>query len=197
MTTQFDSRDWYWFVGGDNTKVYASARNYYVDPATDTDYGTWSTTTGLSAYPANNEGEIWYYTQAWMPSWWWNGTVMSFPAAGQYSKDQLNNYNALTRFAKVNGGMTAAGIPTKTDDYSRNLLQGGNSLALADPTFTTQWYGSDGNWYLVDAAQMIEMATTVGNHTNACFNVFHSTGQGILTNTITNPTQIDDAYIGL
>jgi hypothetical protein len=198
MPTNFNSTDWYWVVAADSTHVYSSARNVYVDPSTDVDYGNWVTATGgLSPYAAATEAEIWYYTQQWMPAWLWNGTTMSQPAVGQYTKDQLNNYNALQRFNFVNEGMIAAGVPVRTDDYSRNLIQGGSQLALADPTFTTQWYGSDGHWYTVDASQMIEIATTVGNHTNDCYTVFHQVGQGILVNTITQPSQIDDAYVGL
>jgi hypothetical protein len=199
MSFTFQPQDWYWTISSvSTTLVYSSARNIYVNPNTDTDYGNWALQGGgLSPYPATTEADVWYYTQEFMPVWYWNGTTMSFPAAGQYTKDQLNNYNALTRFDHVNEGMVAAGIPVLTDDYSRNLLQGAYALALADPNFTMQYYGSDKNWYTVNAAQTIEMATTVGSHTNDCYTVFQSVGQGVLTNTITQPSQIDDAYVGL
>jgi Domain of unknown function (DUF4376) len=151
----------------------------------------------MSPYPANTEADVWYYTQTFMPSWYWNGTTMSFPAAGQYTKDQLDNYNALTRFNHVNAGMVAAGVPVKTDDYSRGLIQGSYSQAQADPNFTAQWFGSDGNFYTVDADQMIEIGVTVGTHTNNCYTVFSDQANKILTNATTQPSQIDDAYTGL
>jgi hypothetical protein len=200
MGSQFNPQDWYWQIASvSTTLVYSSARNIYVDPTTDVDYGNWVTDTGLNPYAAQDETEVWYYTQQFQPAWYYDTTtdMMSQPAAGQWYKGQLNNYNATVRFNKVNAGMTAAGIPTKTDDYTRNLLQGGMLQAQQDPSFTAQWFGSDGNWYSVDAETMIEMATTVGTHTNNCFTVFYGVGQDIIANTVTQPSQIDAAYVGL
>jgi hypothetical protein len=197
MPVIFNPQDWYWVVAADSSLVYSSKRNIYVDPNTDTDYGNWVTTSGASPYPAASEGDIWYYVQSFLPAWLWNGTTMSQPGTDQYTKDQLNNYNAMTRFSHVNEGMIAAGVPVRTDDYSRGLIQGGLQSAQLDSNFTTQWYGSDGQFYTVDAQQMIEMASVVGQHTNDCYTVFASTNNGILTNTVTQPSQIDDAYVGL
>jgi len=198
MPGQFNPQDWYWMISSvSTTLVYGSARNVYVDPSTDTDYGNWVTNTGMSPYPATSEGDVWYYLQQFMPVWLWNGTTMSQPAVGEYTKDQLNNYNATQRFNTVNKGMIAAGVPVRTDDYSRGLIQGAMAAAQADLTFTTHWYGSDGNFYTLDAAQTINMATVVGNHTNACYTVFKGNSDGITTNTITQPSQIDDSYVGL
>ena len=199
MPTMFNAKDWYWVVADhDSSLVYGSARNIYVDPNTDTDYGNWVTAGGgLSPYPAANEGEIWYYAQNFMAAWLWDGTQMSQPGVDQYYKNQLNNYNSLTRFTHVNAGMIAAGVPVKSDDYSRGLIQGALAAAQADPAFTTQWYGSDGNFYTLDASQTIEMATTVGNHTNSCYTVFADCSNKITTNVITQPSQIDAEYVGL
>jgi hypothetical protein len=197
MPGQFKEQDWYWSVATTAGMVYGSRRNIYVDPATDVDYGNWVTSIGESPYAAADESEIWDFTFRFMPAWLWNGTTMSQPAENQYYKYQLDNYNALTRFNHVNSGMIAAGVPVKTDDYSRNLIQGGYTLALADPTFTTKWFGSDGNFYDLDAAQMIEMGKTVGDHTNTCYTVFSDTANKILTNVITLPSEIDSAYVGL
>ena len=41
------------------------------------------------------------------------------------------------------------------------------------------------------------IATTVGDHTNSCYDVFSSTAQAITLNTITTLDQIDNAYVGL
>jgi len=198
MPVTFNPADWYWTISSvSTTLVYSSARNIYVAPTTDIDYGNWVTNTGMQPYPATTEEDVWYYVQNVLPLWLWNGTTMSQPAVNEYTKDQLNNYNTNARFSKVNAGMIAAGVPVKTDDYSRGLIQGALAAAQADPTFVTHWYGSDGNFYTLDANQTIEMATTVGNHTNACYTVFKGNADGITTNTITQPSQIDDAYVGL
>jgi hypothetical protein len=178
--------------------VYGSARNIYVDPTTDIDYGNW-VARGLSPYSVVNEEEIWYYVQNWMPAWLYDTSAnkMSQPGVNQYYQPQLNNYNALQRFTKVNAGMIAAGLPVKTDDYSRGLMQGAMAAAQADPSFTTKWYGSDGNFYELDANQTINMATVVGNHTNQCYTVFADVANKITTNATTQPSQIDSEYAGL
>jgi hypothetical protein len=201
MPGLFHPADWYWQITTVSTAlVYGSARNIYVDPATDVDYGNWVTANGgMSPYPANDETDVWYYVQNVLPAWLYDTTTdkMSQPGVNQYYKGQLDNYNALTRFNHVNAGMIAAGVPVKTDDYSRGLIQGANAQAQADPTFTTKWAGSDGNFYTLDAAQTIEMATVVGTHTNDCYTVFADQANKILTNVTTQPSQIDDAYVGL
>jgi hypothetical protein len=191
------AKDWYWFVGGSTTQVYSSARNIYVDPASDANFQTWKGIYGPNPAIADNEADIWNHVQYVLPLWLWNGTTMSQPGAGLYTKDQLGNYNANARLDKVNGGMTAAGIPIKTDDRSRQFVAAGRQMAEADSSFTTQWYGSDGNFYPVDAPTMISMSTALGNHTNSCYDVFKTTTDGINNNTITTLAQIDNAYSSL
>jgi Domain of unknown function (DUF4376) len=192
----FNAQDWYWNVAGDMTKVYSSKRNTYVDPASDADYAAWSQA-GNATIAAQNEGDIWYYTKNFMPLWLWNGATMSQPGVGVYTKDQLNNYNALVRYNKVAGGTTAAGIPIKTDDLSRGYVQGGRALAEADSTFHTSWYGSDGNFYPVDAPTMIQMSNALGTHTNNCYMIFSQTADAITKGNITTTGQIDSAYSGV
>lgn len=197
MPLPFNAEDWYWFVGGDQSRVYTSYRNIYVDPTTDVEFGEWAALTNANPYPVDNEGEIWYYVQDYLPLFLWNGETMSQPAVGAWTEDQLNNYNTSVRFDHINEGMIAAGVPVRTDDYSRGLIQGGLASAQADPNFVTQWFGSDGQFYTVDAAQMTQIATIVGKHTNDCYSVFATVSNGIKLITITTLTQIDDAYAGL
>src|SRR5262245_8997549 len=194
MQQQWD--DWYWTIGG-KSGVYSSKRNIYV-PETDDEYEAWRARNPMMEPPnVPTEADVWFYVQNYLPLWVWNGTTMSQPGAGQYTKDQLVNYNGLARFAKVDGGMVAAGVPVKTDERSRNFIQGGRMLAEADPDWTTKWLGSDGNIYDVDAAQMIEMSTVVGTHTNQCYLVFDQVNTGVTLGSITTTAQIDTAYAGL
>jgi|SRR5262245_22798478 len=188
----FFAQDWYWTVGGDQTKVYSSKRNIYV-ATSDADFQQWGSG-GRVASPADSEADIWYHVQSFTPLWLWNGTTMSQPAVGQYTKDQLANYNAVARYDQVVGGMIAAGVPVKTDDRSRGLIDGARTSATTDPNFTTKWYGSDGNFYDVDAAQMIEMSNAVGNHTNQCYIIFAANADAITVGTMTTLQQIDDSY---
>ena len=198
MPTMFNARDWYWSVAGDAANVYSSARNIYV-PVSDSDFTTWQASNGMgtTVQPIGSEAEIWHYVKDVMPLYLWNGTTMSQPAVDQYTKDQLQNYNAQVRWEKVSGGMTAAGIPVKTDDISRGYIDSGRAAATANPDFTTKWYGSDGQYYDVNSATMIAMSDAVAAHTNNCYLVFAQVGNDITLNTITTLAQIDTAYQGL
>jgi hypothetical protein len=192
----FNPQDRYWIVADDTTKVYSSARNIYVDAATDADYLAFLDD-GNGPSITDSEAGIWHLMQDLLPLFLWNGTTFSQPGPGLYTKDQLQNYNKQTRFTKVTGGTVAAGIPVTTDDRSRGLINSSRSAADADPNFTTKWYGSDGNFYDVDAAQMITLSTEVAVHTNNCYLVFEQVANKILLNQITALVDIDTAYGGL
>jgi Domain of unknown function (DUF4376) len=198
MPAPFNSADWYWFVGG-STNVYSSKRNTYV-PTGDATYTSWLTMMGFpAAPPIGSEEEIWYYVNDWQP-WWLYDTVaktLAQPTATTYTKQQLHNYNSDKRVREVDGGMTAAGIPVRTDQRSRMEINSSRAQAVSNPNFTTQWYGSDGNFYPVDAPTMIAMADAVAKHTNDCFAVFKQMDDGITLNTTTTIAQIDTAYVGL
>ena len=197
MPMMFMPQDWYWFVAGDTSKVYSSARNIYV-PTSDASYAAWKTSLGMpEAQAISSEADIWNYVKDFMPLFLWNGETMSQPGIDQYNKDQLQNYNGNARFECVTGGMTAAGVPVKTDDRSRGLIADARNAAMADPNFSTQWYGSDGNFYPLDAAGVISMGDAVAGHTNDCYTVFAQISNDITLNTITTVEQIDAAYSGL
>jgi len=73
MPGQFNPQDWYWMISSvSTTLVYGSARNVYVDPSTDTDYGNWVTNTGMSPYPATSEGDR-NHRRLMTPTWGSNG----------------------------------------------------------------------------------------------------------------------------
>jgi Domain of unknown function (DUF4376) len=184
----FNPMDRYWKVGG-RSDVYHSARNIYV-PTTDADF----VARGAQAIPIPNEAEIWDQLQPFMPWWMWNGTTMAQPAEGQYSKDQLNNYNSQVRLNYVTGGVTSGSMPVKTDDRSRGFIQGARAAAEANSAFTTTWYGSDGNFYPLNASQVIRMSDDVAAHTNLCYATFADTASKIDAGQITTLDAIDSAY---
>jgi Domain of unknown function (DUF4376) len=193
----FNAKDWYWSIAGDAANVYASARNIYV-PTSDGAYTSWKAMWGT---PPNvpSESDIWYYVQAFQPWWLWDATTgkVSQPAAGQYYKGQLRNYNSDKRDREVQGGMTAAGIPVKTDNLSRGEINQSVVQATGNANFSAQWYGSDGKFYPVDQATMLSMGEAVSKHTNDCFTVFQQVDNNITLNTVTTLAQIDTAYVGL
>jgi hypothetical protein len=184
----FDVRDSYWSVTG-QSGVYHSKRNCYVS-ISDSDY----VARGSSATPILNEGEIWDQLQHFMPWWLWNGTTMAQPAEGQYSKDQLNNYNSEVRVEQVAGGVKSGNVPVRTDDRSRGFISAARAAAEANSSFTTTWYGSDGAFYPMTASQIIRMSDDVGNHTNLCYDIFADTASKINAGQITTLDAIDEAY---
>jgi hypothetical protein len=193
----FDPKDWYWFVAGDSANVYSSARNIYV-PTSDSNYATWLQHNG-GAPSVPTESDIWYYVKDFQPWWLWDAGAqkVSQPSVGAWHKQQLRQYNTDVRTRIVGGGMTAAGIPIKTDDIARGFINDARTHADADPTYTTQWYGSDGEFYPVDAATIISMSDLVARHTSDCYLVFKDMDEKILLNTITTTAQVDAAYVGL
>lgn len=189
--------DWYWMVGN-NASPYASARNIYV-PTSDAAYQAWQEANGgADATPIPTEEEIWYYLKDVKPWWLYDATAktMSQPGINQYTIPQLANYNSDARVRKVNGGMVAAGVPVETDDRSRQFIADAARQAQADPTFTTKWFGSDGNFYNVTNAQLIEMSATVNNHTNQCYLTFDVANDDILAGTLKTIADIDARYTG-
>src|SRR5262249_41965172 len=142
--------------------------------------------------------EIWFYLKDLKP-WWLYDTAaktMSQPGVDQYTKPQLNNYNVDKRIRMVNGGMVAAGIPVQTDDRARQFIADAAKQAQADPAFTTKWFGSDGNFYDADSAQLIEMSNVVNGHTNQCYLRFNTANNEIADGTIKTPADVDEEYTG-
>jgi hypothetical protein len=199
----FNSSDWYWFVGGDQTKVYSSKRNVYVDPIMDSDYQLWAANTH-GATPIDSEASIWYYTKAFLPAWMFNGATFSQPGVGQYTKSQLTAYLTLSQqalFARgvsvnVNAGTSAAPLLILSDGTNSTRSDLG-LLALfgqTNPTGTKTWIDNNGNATVLTGAQLIVLATLVGNWLTATYSAIPGLVQEITAGTITTFAQIDAAF---
>ena len=198
MPIPLNSKDWYWFVGGDTTKVYSSARNVYVDTS-DSDYQNWLQVSGTHPPSAVNESDIWYYVQSWQPWWIWDPTTgtCSVSAPSVYSKVQLQNYNMDVRDKRLNGGMVANGVPVYTDANGRAAAMDARGMARGNANYTCTWIGTDGNFYPLDATGVITMADQISTHGTACYSVYADTDGKIKSGAITTTGDIDVAYTGL
>jgi hypothetical protein len=192
----FNPHDWYWFVGDDRSKVYSSARNTYVDPNSDQGYRNWMQNVymGHPAVQFQHESEVWYYVKEFMPAWMWNGTSMSQPSEGNYQPDQLKAYAEIVRETTASGGMTAEGIPIKTDDSARLKISNARIAAVADKHYSTTILGSDGNLYPVDDAQIIAISDDVIAFGTKLADTYATVHDGADSGTITTLKQIDDAF---
>jgi hypothetical protein len=192
--TLFNPKDWYWFVDNDQ-QLYSSARNIYVNPQTDSGYQNWMTSVyGVPAVTLTNEAEIWYYAKEFQPAWLWNGATMSQPAANQYTTDQLKAYAETVRETAANGGMTAEGIPIKTDDFSRTRITNARLAATKNAQYSTTILGSDGNIYPVTDTQILAISDDVIAFGTSLADTYAQMHDGIDGGTITTLSQIDSAF---
>lgn len=111
------------------------------------------------------------------------------PAAGE-----LLQYAADARYAKEIGGIVVSGIPIATDDRSKQMILGAHVAANADPTFTTDWVGSDGSVTAVNAAMIVAISNAVLAHVNSVFAAYKTASAEINAGTFTTFDQIDAAF---
>ena len=192
--SKFNANDWYWFVGGNTTQAYSSARNIYV-PTSDSAYVSW--TQSNSANPIGSEIDLWYYMQSLLPAWLFNGTTFSQPAVGQYTKTQLIAYAGNVRYTTENEGTIAAGVPVDTSDRGKMLINSARWACDGNPAFTTIWVGTDGQHYPVTQPQMIEINTVVTNRTEKCYQTYDGVVANINNLVITALADIDSAFSGI
>jgi hypothetical protein len=198
MLMMFNAADWYWQIMTNANFVYASKRNIYVDPATDSAYSTWKAVNGGAAAPqVANEADVWYYMQNVLPPWLWNGTTMSQPAIGQYTKPQLSAYNATARYNRASGGCTITGKPYLTDPVSRNTVGSAHDYAVANPGHITDWKLADGTFTQLSASQLANVLQQMATFVQSCFTTESANLTSINGATITTPAQIDNAFAAI
>jgi phage-related minor tail protein len=192
----FNAQDWYWYVGGDMTKVYSSNRNVYVDPAVDAAFQTWAQNY-ISATSIDTEKSLWGLVGLHFPSWLFNGSVFSQPAVGVYTKSQLISYASQVRYDTQISGTVAAGIPVATDDRGLMLINGARWAADGNTNWTSVWVGTDGQHYNINQAQMIQIASIVTNRTEQTYTTYDSVVSNINNQVITTLADIDKAFAGI
>jgi Domain of unknown function (DUF4376) len=194
----FNPRDWYWQIATNSNAVYSSKRNVYVDPATDSNYAAWQTTNGGIAPPqVADESVVWYYVQNFIPPWMWNGTVMSQPAVGQYTKAQLSGYNADARWRRRNVGViitSLSPVAFMSDDASVNDVNSSYNYGQFNQAATFNWKMSDGSFVTLNATQITTVHNDVLNFVQACFAQEHTNLTAINNGTLTTIANIDTSF---
>ena len=85
--------------------------------------------------------------------------------AKQYARD----YFADKRYNVEVGGIDVGGLPVRTDRLTVARIYQANALAVADPTFTTDWKIGDGSFITVDATLIGSLTDAITSHIQTSF----------------------------
>jgi hypothetical protein len=171
---RYHADNWYWIVGGDTTQLWSSAKAGYV-PAADIDYAAFLAAGGAPASIASLDELTEVFKQ-------------------QYPGGMLSTYAVDVRWRNETGGIVVGGVPIATDDRSKQMIVGARIAADADPNWSTEWVGADGNVYPVTATAMIAISDAVQAHVNDCFVTYAAVKADIDAGTIITREQIDAAF---
>ncbi len=106
---------------------------------------------------------------------------------------RLKNYAAAVRFNKEVGGITFNGAAVPSDRETQAKFVSAAVMAQLNPSITFEWK-TDGGFLSLNAEQLIAVATAVGTHVQACFNVEATLSAGITAGMVTTNAQIDTAF---
>lgn len=194
----FDPADSYWFVGDDQTRVYSSKINAYVDPNSNADYQAFKSSGSIAA-TVQSESEIWPYVKDRLPLWVYDAATGTFaqPSAGAFSPTQLNAYAEFVRWLTETADIVAGGVPIRMDQRSKLAVESAFTTVQADPNFTTVWDGADGNLYPVGKNEIEAMFADVVTRVDAAFRAYADLKPKIDGGEVTATEQIDAAFENL
>lgn len=175
----YNPNQWFWFVGGDTTKVFSSAAGTYV-MANDPSYLAFAENARASNIASEDELIDLLADQA--PS------VVVATQAG------LIAYAAAKRYAKETGGTTVSGVAYPSDRPSQSKYASAVLMSQLNPAASFQWKVGEGSFVTLDAAGILAVATTVGTFVQDCFAIEASTVASIKATTITTRAQVDAAF---
>lgn len=129
-----------------------------------------------------------------VPTWpthgkdkWINGAWDESPRL----KEELATY----RWEKEVGGITYGGLPIRTDDRSKLLIEGAYAKALdeANPSAPKNFKGENG-FVTVDNATIISVALAVADHVQKCFDAEATVYAAIEAGTYATVQEVKDAF---
>jgi hypothetical protein len=182
----FNPYAWYWLA--DDGRIFSSASETQVS-ANDSGYQAFLQIDAPTPWPRDDGGD---QTDASLQA--------VLDAYGKFAS--LNAYNLNARWLKEQGGMTVTGlsvgsVPIKTDDRSQAKINGMWIEASLKGNFSTNFHAADGNFYVLNDADVLSLSTQLQAHINNCFTTSSTVVTGITNGTITTRSQVDQAYSGI
>ena len=92
-----------------------------------------------------------------------------FPEDLEGAKKVSRKYFANKRYQFEVGGIDVGGLPVRTDRLTVARIYQANSLAIQDPTFTTDWKIGDGTFITVDATLIGSISDAITSHIQTSF----------------------------
>jgi len=98
-----------------------------------------------------------------------NQQLADFGADVDGAKQYARDHYAAKRYNVEVGGINVGGLPVRTDRLTVARIYQANSLAVADPTFTTDWKIGDGSFITVDATLIASISDAITSHIQTSF----------------------------
>jgi len=95
--------------------------------------------------------------------------LADFGADVDGAKQYLRDHFASKRYDVEVGGIDVGGLPVRTDRLTVARIYQANSLAIHDPTFTTDWKIGDGTFIAVDATLIGSISDAITSHIQTSF----------------------------
>lgn len=172
--TRYNPQNWYWRVGGDDSRAWSSAAAGFV-PVSDVTFRAWVEAGGVPTNIPDME-------------------ELRIVLADAYPGGSLETYAAARRFAIETGGLTVGGSRIATDRQSQSMLVGAFNLMQVNPSATIKYKTDSGVFLAADAALVQALAVAVGNHVQACFAKEADVAAAITAGTIVTRAAIDAAF---
>jgi len=159
------------------TKYYVDSDGVYLGGWSDGNPTAPTTETEVPNPPANAAGEVWL-NGSWTPS-----------------TDCLKIALAQYRWEQEVGGIVYGGLPIRTDDRSKLLIEGAYAKALDEdnPALLRKFKGPVG-FVTIDNATIIAVALEVATHVQKCFDAEADIDGQIDALTVTTDQEVKDAF---
>lgn len=177
----FDIANWFWCIGGDQSKIWSSAKASFVQP-TSAEYRAFVANGGAPTSIATLDDLATVFT-------------------AQYPAGMLTTYANWRQWAKAIGGYIATiegmQVPFSTSPESMSLISGkAQRLAQPDAPASLNWQIGPSTFIEISAGDFITMATEIADFVQSTFDTLKNVMTSITADppAITMIAQIDAAF---